>query len=292
MNRPLAFLAAAVAFAAMACQSGPVTSSSTNWYLCETISDCASAPGVAACEAGFCIDAEGRRIAKAAGAGGADTDGGASGGTRASGGTASGGSGTGGAAAAGAGGSAAGGESGASALPSCEDFDALRTCDDDDDCGVAPHMLDCCGSMGVVGIATSELEAFEELETACSLALPACGCAGSPFIEAEDGRLFSAGEAEVEASCVGGLCRSYVALAPCGASLDCGLGEVCRYYDTIVGPTQTSELGCVPNPCLGERLDCSCAADLCELGDGHGRLCFTSDQSLELGEVRCLDQAQ
>src|SRR5688572_9317022 len=51
---------------AFACQTSPVTSSSSNWVVCVDVADCANVEGAVDCEAGYCVDAAGDPVEKAA----------------------------------------------------------------------------------------------------------------------------------------------------------------------------------------------------------------------------------
>ena len=268
-----------------ACQSEMQSSSSTHWFVCEDLSDCAAVDDAAACSGGYCVDADGERIAKdLAGSGGGD-----SGGSGGSTGLGSGGSATGGSATGGSEPSTGGtdGVAGAPGEATCEDFEVLRGCADSEDCTVAQKQLDCCGTQSVVGIASEHETEFMTLEGTCFPAETACACPASAYVRAEDGR--DSADAVAEATCVDGTCRSRVVSRACGDSLTCDSGELCLVVTTTTGPSGTTEYSCVANPCAGELLGCSCAEDLCALGDGHSRLCETETT---LGDVLCEDQAQ
>ncbi len=61
--------AAGLALAVAGCSSpSPETSSSTHWVTCETVADCSSVSGAAACTTGYCVDAQGTRLPAANGA--------------------------------------------------------------------------------------------------------------------------------------------------------------------------------------------------------------------------------
>jgi hypothetical protein len=268
----------------------PGTSSSTSWYTCEDFADCDGAPFAVACEGGYCVDSDGARIPRDSGAGG-------SGGTSPGGGASGSGSaqGTGGAAQTGGtqnlGGTGAGGSLGgaASTDATCTDISPLAQCSADEDCTVGTRTTDCCGAQAVVGVNLSKASAFAKLRASCDASYPACGCAALEWPTTDDGRLVMDGDV-VGVACVEGTCQSHIASKKCGDALSCGEGEICLMVDTVTGPTQTQDYSCVPDPCSGELLDCGCAAALCEIGDGHARLCST--QSFGLGEVTCQDQAQ
>jgi len=272
------------------CQSGPGTSSSSNWVVCELPVDCSGVPDAVDCEGGYCVDAEGERIERPAnGTGGATSSdaGNSSGGGDAVGGTTSGGS---GGSALGSGGDPQnlGGATGSGgAAATCDDFSAFSSCEENADCVSGQRVTDCCGTTLVTGVAIGQEEAFSDLALECSLLYPACGCPSPAYPLTDDGRWLTTGEAFV--SCVDGQCKTQVPERPCGETT-CDLGEICVRSSTVTGPTQSDDYSCVANPCADEALDCSCAQAACELGDGRSRLC-----SVSLGEtsdILCEDQSQ
>ena len=84
--------------------------------------------------------------------------------------------------------------------------DYSRLCTIDDDCAVAMHMLDCCGSLFAFGISASEVARFTSDEAACETTYPACGCAAGPTL-VEDGTTLG-GKSAAVARCAGGTCRA------------------------------------------------------------------------------------
>lgn len=50
-------------FSLLSCQSEDPSSSSTHWITCADLADCDGVPNAVACTAGFCVDAQGQRIA-------------------------------------------------------------------------------------------------------------------------------------------------------------------------------------------------------------------------------------
>jgi hypothetical protein len=268
-----------------ACQSEMHSSSSSHWFVCEDLSDCAAVDDAVACSGGYCVAADGERIEKGlAGNGGSDSGGSGGGPESGSGGTPTGGSASGGSE------SSTGGTDGVAGAPAeatCEDFDALRGCSVDDDCTVVQKQLDCCGSQSVVGIATEHESEFSSLEGGCYPTETQCACPASAYVPAEDGR--DTADGTVDAVCVQGLCESRVDTRSCGDALTCDSGDLCLVVTTTTGPSGTTEYSCVANPCAGELLGCSCADDLCAIGDGHSRACQTETKQ---GDVLCEDMAQ
>jgi hypothetical protein len=135
--------------------------------------------------------------------------------------------------------------------------------------------------MAVVGINSVQLSAATDLFAYCDAQFPACGCAGSPYPVAEDGRYLLSGEPVV--ACVDGMCRTSVVEIPCGDALSCGTGEVCRVETMSLGPTQQINYSCVPDPCGGATLNCECAQSTCQ--DINFSLCQVGDPAS--GQVLC-----
>jgi|GEM_PF-2148319 len=285
-SAPVAWLT--LGLLALSCQSGPATSSSSNWVVCELPVDCADVPDAADCVDGYCVDAEGERIERS-GSGGASAAGGSVGsGATASGGEASGSGGENlGGAGAGSGGAGAGTGGGAAEL-TCEDFGQLASCERDEDCTTGERQTDCCGNRAVTGVGVEQEQPFTALATSCGEAYPACGCPSSLYPMTDEGRALTEGEAGV--SCVDGQCKSWVGERACGDALTCVAGEICVEASTVLGPTETFAYSCVPNPCSPGVLDCTCAAASCDLDDGHSRLCLIS--LAQTVDVSCQDQAQ
>lgn len=280
---PIALLAAAAScLAVFGCQTGPITSSSSNWVVCTTPADCADVAGAADCQEGYCVDEAGERIEVASGGTGS---GGAS-----SGGSASGGSGTGGTTT-GSGGDSMnlGGQGSAGSggsTSSCEDFEPFASCEVDDDCTTGQRVTDCCGTTLVTGVAVDQEAAFYEVALECALLYPACGCPSPAHPLTDDGRWLTSGEALV--ACVDGQCKTAVGERPCGEST-CAAGEICVVSTTVTGPSETREFSCEENPCEAEPFDCTCADSVCNLGDGRSRLCTPL---AEEADILCEDQAQ
>lgn len=287
---PILLLAmGAFCLAVFGCQTGPVTSSSSNWVVCTTPADCADVAGAADCQEGYCVDEAGDRIEVAAaggtGSGGASSGGSESGGSQ-SGGASSGGGTTGsGGDSMNLGGQGSAG-SGGTATSSCEDFEPFAICEVDDDCTTGQRVTDCCGTTLVTGVAIDQEAAFDEAALECALLYPACGCPTPAHPLTDDGRWLTSGDALV--ACVDGQCKSAVGQRPCGEST-CPAGEICVVTTTVTGPSETREFSCEENPCEAEPLDCTCADPVCDLGDGRLRLCTPLSEE---ADILCQDQAQ
>lgn len=90
---------------------------------------------------------------------------------------------------------------------------AFKTCHGADECVVAAHQVNCCGTMQYVGVAKSEEAGFASCEQAWVESLPGCGCASSPTT-AEDGQ-DAADPSQVIVECTnftmsGGICMTRV----------------------------------------------------------------------------------
>ncbi len=83
-----------------------------------------------------------------------------------------------------------------------------RSCQSANDCAVAIHTIDCCGSSIATGIAQSDVASFEEAESACAPIFPACGCAAFPPV-LDDGTS-SEGSDTIEVACSeAGICQTF-----------------------------------------------------------------------------------
>lgn len=81
-----------------------------------------------------------------------------------------------------------------------------RTCSGPEDCTIALHQSDCCGSIVALGIAASEREAFDAAEAICQPMWPGCRCAPQPTM-ADDGTNASLG-GEPVVECNAGTCTT------------------------------------------------------------------------------------
>src|SRR6266566_3855 len=68
-----------------------------------------------------------------------------------------------------------------------------KSCQASSDCFVAEHMIDCCGTLEVIGLNVGAMSAFLSAETTCGP--NRCQCDPGPT-EAEDGRAFEVGVLE------------------------------------------------------------------------------------------------
>lgn len=109
--------------------------------------------------------------------------------------------------------------------PVFPDFD--ESCQEDQDCVVVFHQVNCCGTQGAWGIAASAQAAFHQAEEVCRSQFPACGCPAFAT-EADDGNTaWDAGQFAVR--CRSGECFSFVegAAPPCHDANDCDAGQIC-----------------------------------------------------------------
>jgi hypothetical protein len=79
---------------------------------------------------------------------------------------------------------------------------------------------------------------------------------------------------ETTESCDGVLCQE----GNSGTCVTCPDGQLCVQVDFSCGPGGGRSAQCVPDPCAGQVLDCSCAADLCDV-EGVPLYCGVMDQS-------------
>lgn len=86
-----------------------------------------------------------------------------------------------------------------------------KTCASDDDCVIANHMVNCCGSLIALGIAKTDKAAFDAAEKICDNQYPGCGCA-SQGTQAEDGFTSLMGD-PIAVKCNAGTCGTYVVAA-------------------------------------------------------------------------------
>lgn len=101
--------------------------------------------------------------------------------------------------------------------PPCAFIESIdRRCLSDDECAVAMHQVNCCGTFVATGISASEAESFAGLEAACEASYPGCGCATQPTTT-DSGE--TVGEpSTVQVACItrgpGGICMTYVTERP------------------------------------------------------------------------------
>lgn len=84
----------------------------------------------------------------------------------------------------------------------------MAACEVDDDCTLAFHQVDCCGSRVAWGIATVDVGAFTEAESTCGMQLPVCDCIPKPTV-ADDGKTAETDD-EFDVVCTNKVCRSFV----------------------------------------------------------------------------------
>jgi hypothetical protein len=92
---------------------------------------------------------------------------------------------------------------------------SLKLCHGDAECVIRQEMTDCCGTILLVGIATSSVAAFDSCEAAWQAHFGLCGCRGGPTTT-EDGKQINPGDGGApRAHCTnltspGGVCMTYV----------------------------------------------------------------------------------
>lgn len=169
-----------------------------------------------------------------------------------------------------AGGTNTGGTSNAD-QPSCEtDFDSLdRSCTNAEDCVPVHHQIDCCGTILIMGLASSEQAAFDALEQYCSARFPACGCAAQGN-QLEDGSVIDFTSDAFRVECVDGQCRSQSTnpTTACG-DVVCSSEQYC--YQFVGGPAGSEpSYSCMP---LGDCRDCECLSTPgCQCSDTGGSI--------------------
>ena len=153
------------------------------------------------------------------------------------------------------GGTSAGGTSNPD-QPDCDaDFDALdRSCSSADDCVLVQHQVDCCGTILIMGLPSSEQPSFTALEQYCAAQFPPCGCAAQGMM-LEDGSLIDFGATTAVADCIEGRCqsRNSATTSACGAQ-KCTEAQYCEQF---VGGPAGSEPSYTCRP-LGDCQDCAC----------------------------------
>jgi hypothetical protein len=140
--------------------------------------------------------------------------------------------------------------------PDCDaDFDALdRSCSSAQDCVLVQHQIDCCGTILIMGLPSSEQPSFAALEQYCAAQFPLCGCAAQGMM-LEDGSMIDFGSTAAVADCIEGRCqsRSSAATSACGDK-KCSEAQYCEQF---VGGPAGSEPSYTCRP-LGDCQDCAC----------------------------------
>ncbi len=151
-----------------------------------------------------------------------------------------------------------------------------RTCVSDDDCTIALHETNCCGSLDVMGIAAAAAAVFAADEALCESMFPGCGCA-SGAVTTDDGASAPEGSAAsaVVVHCVAGACTTSVRPKTSCGGTTCDPTEVCVQECSGIpvsdGGTLPSSCVSVPSGCAGSS-DCSCfgSVDPCPTGSCMG----------------------
>lgn len=83
-----------------------------------------------------------------------------------------------------------------------------KTCTSQDQCAVAIHQINCCGTRAAIGILAADSAAFAAAEATCEAQYPQCGCAQFPT-KAEDGDT-TTDESLIQVDCLAGSCSTFV----------------------------------------------------------------------------------
>lgn len=136
----------------------------------------------------------------------------------------------------------------ASLLCGTEGFGSFsRACDNQADCVVVEHQINCCGTRLATGLRRDVRAAFEVAEASCRASYPACGCA-ELAIRADDGTTAS-GSAQARVDCLAGSCATtFVSAGGSCASggAACGPGYSCCYPCGIPGCSAVCAPSCSP----------------------------------------------
>lgn len=152
-----------------------------------------------------------------------------------------------------------------------------RSCTVPSDCAIGTVQVDCCGTLTVTGIASSETRRFEEAAALCASQFPGCGCPTQPTY-ADDGTVATGTVAPV-VGCVSGTCTTTFPRprTPCGPNgLACDAAtEVCVARQPV-GPGIAYSCEPVPAGCASDRT-CGCVGQtLCQ---GSFDVCSDSGQN-------------
>lgn len=89
----------------------------------------------------------------------------------------------------------------------------VKICTNDADCVARTHVVDCCGTLEAVGIASGSAAAFSSCEEERARTVPVCDCVAQPA-KAEDGKLVPE-SGVVSVHCIdrtssSGICKTFV----------------------------------------------------------------------------------
>lgn len=142
-----------------------------------------------------------------------------------------------------------------------------KTCGTADDCALALHQTDCCGTMSVLAIAKAGAARFARTETACVSQYGPCGCHPTPA-QLDDGTTLQHASEDVSQAtveCVQSKCRTKAngSTFPCGDK-SCGAGQYCL----VIG-SATPGFDCVTAPsCATDCSPCMIPGCSCQVGAG------------------------
>lgn len=151
-------------------------------------------------------------------------------------------------------------------------FEWQNACATDDDCALAFHQINCCGTLVAWGVSADQAGAFAAAEAACEASYPHCGCASKPT-EAQDGNT-GLGPETFGVACQQGGCRSHVLGEDprCHTPYDCPDNQMC------LAPGEAMPCGMCYEP------ENTCASDpdcpegtVCELVTA-GCVCYAATQ--------------
>jgi hypothetical protein len=83
-----------------------------------------------------------------------------------------------------------------------------RSCQDEPDCRVAVHQVDCCGTRSALGINYLEQDRFNEAETICEPQYPRCGCPDRGIFADDGNSTYEV--ADLGVFCSDGSCSTFV----------------------------------------------------------------------------------
>jgi hypothetical protein len=170
-----------------------------------------------------------------------------------------------------AGGTTDAGGDGGSAAVDCRQVPALfpefdRSCATETDCTIATRQINCCGTLMITGVRTTEVDAYQQAAATCASQYPLCGCANGPTV-ADDGTT-AAGGLPARVQCLNDTCQttfdSVAETTPCGTAAECDTAsEVCVAREPV-GPAIVYECRPLPGGCQDNR-SCACTANaLCD----------------------------
>jgi hypothetical protein len=141
-----------------------------------------------------------------------------------------------------------------------------KSCETSLDCVLVNHVVDCCGSILIMGINAAAVRTFQAAETQCTAGQPVCDCAPQGT-NLEDGTWIGIGSTNYDVDCSALQCQSvYTGTTFACGEIQCTEEQYCTLLSGGPAGSETTAScaqrdDCASCDCLPQSVGCGCTQD-------------------------------